>query len=235
MILTRNRSLVIIAIGILCLFFVGFFLHFTLIGPGYPPNADFSYLAFSEGGSILMCNSSTITVANQSFCLENIHEQNYPLFHELSPKSRYGKIKNTGTGDKFVIAVWHFDTTEKFVNEEAQLLRFVGDNGIVSTIELDMTSEQEIIRRKILEKSRDPGFVVPQKLLTTAYIGNNTTGYFFAVKKPVSWDREDYFIEYYGTIDNDDFSSQASSLRMLIAENYGYYTFRGGEGPLVYE
>src|SRR5271169_2263369 len=121
MILTRNRSLIIIALGILCFIFIGFFLHFGLIGPGYPPDADFSYLALPDGGSIMMCNSSAMTGANQGFCLEEIHEQNYPLFHELSPKSRYGIVKNAGTGEKFVIAVWHFDTTEKFVREEARL------------------------------------------------------------------------------------------------------------------
>src|SRR5271169_1170278 len=179
--LIKNRSLVIIALGILCLIFIGFFLHLGLIGPGYPPNADFSYLVLQQEGQIMMCNSSTTTGANQSFCLDDIHEQSYPQFHELSPKSRYGIVKNAGTGDKFVIAVWHFDTTESFVREEAQLLRLLGNNGNVSTTELDMTSEQETIKREIQEKSRESGFVVPQQLRATAYSGNNTAGYFFAV------------------------------------------------------
>jgi len=226
---------VLIIVGV-CIVIAVVFLRLTLIGPGLPPNADLSYLALQQDGPIKICNPlMNSTGTNLDFCLENLHEQNYPVFHELSPKSRYGIVKDTGSGDEFVIAVWYFDTKENFVREEAQLLKYLENNGNISTVDLDMRSGQDTIKMEILEKTRETQYVVSPKLRATAYTGRNTTGYFFAVKKPVSSDREDYFIEYYGSIGKTNLSSQAPLLRMLIAENNDYYTFRGTEDPLANE
>ncbi len=206
----------------------------VMIGPGIPPDADMSYLMLSDQGPSfekcpLIQNGSGTPPGT---CVDSIREGNYPHFPELSPTSRYGIFGNTGSGESMAIAVWYFKRESDFVLKEGQLVKYLKDHGIVNTAELDFSAEQQVIKKMNQENPRESRLMIPQTVQGTAYSDNGTAGYFFVIQRPISLDREDYYIMYYSVVTTSALSSATPSLKLLMAENNDYYTFRGVVRPL---
>jgi hypothetical protein len=165
-------------------------------------------------------------------CIDYIQEGNYPHFAELSPTSRYGIFGNTGSGESMAIAVWYFKRESDFVLKEGQLVKYLQDHGIINPGELDFSAEQQVIKKMNQENPRKSRLIIPQTVQGTAYSDNETAGYFFVIQRPISLDREDYYIVYYGVVTTNPLSSAPPSLKLLMAENNDYYNFRGVVRPL---
>lgn len=225
----RIPPIVIVITLVICVLIV-IFLRSIIIGPGIPPNADLSYLALQEGNPIRGCslqiNQSEMT---HDFCIENLQTDNFPQFHELSPTSRYAIVKNAGSDNELVIAIWYFNQKKNFVSEEGQLLKYLKDTGNVSLTELEIPEEPQAIAGKNSSENR---YTIPRTLRGIAYSGNVTAGYFFVARQPVSPDREDYFIEYYGLINSTNLSSGTSSIKKLLIANSDSFIFSGNVGPI---
>lgn len=224
-IITKKAILLVFLMGVIAIIA----LRFVMIGPGIPPDADMSYLMLSDQGPSfekcpLIRNGSGI---RPGICVESIREGSYPHFRNLSPTSRYGIFGNTGSGESMVIAVWYFKRESDFVPTEGQLVKYLKDHGILNPAELDFRAEQQVIKKMNQENPRESRLMIPQTVQGTAYSDNETAGYFFVIQRPISLDREDYYLMYYGVVTTSDLSSATPSLKLLMAENNGYYTFRG--------
>ncbi|MCK9632103.1 MAG: hypothetical protein M0R30_10730 [Methanoregula sp.] len=229
-VITIRAILLVLLIGVIAIIAV----RSVMIGPGIPPDADMSYLMLSDQGPSfercpLIQNGSKTP---PGLCVDSIREGNYPHFPELSPSSRYGIFGNTGSGESMVIAVWYFKRENDFVLKEGQLVKYLQDHGIINKGELDFSAEQQVIKKRNLENPRESRLMIPQTVQGTAYSDNETAGYFFVIQRPISLDREDYYLMYYGVVTNNTPSSATPSLKLLMAENNGYYTFRGVVRPL---
>lgn len=158
--------------------------------------------------------------------------QSPPDFPDLSRYSAFGRYKRANSPDTYRVVAWYFNNREDFIYAENRLLDFLVIQGNIHPVTLDMTRQhldfQEVLKVNEIVYCPD----IPLTLHGAAYESTNISGYFFAVKKPLSQGREDYFLIGY-LAETGNLSRQGTFLQDLIAR--GYYNETGSYDGLERE
>lgn len=134
-----------------------------------------------------------------------------PFFPEVSSQCYSGNYSR----HKFITA-WYFDDRAAFLKGERILYRFLKEEGRVFVEEFDLNEELRIYGRE----TSGPVF-----FNATGYEGENVSGYFLVYERPFFEERDDYFIVFYGVME-DDLSEQKPALKKLMAKSF----WHRGEG-----
>jgi hypothetical protein len=171
-------------------------------------------------------------LGKEQYSLINKNADNPPGFPEFSPYHAQATYQRRNSTDNYRIIVWYFDNRNSFAGAENRLLENLKSEGNVQAVSLDLSREEKDYRdaSSVDASVSFPEF--PRLLNATSFENPNQSGYFFAVKKPILWDREDYFLLGYlaGT---ENLTSQSPYLEDLIAR--GYYNVTGSYEELKNE
>ncbi len=211
------------------------FLLTSPIGPGLPPDQDFSATLVSPQ-SITIQNCSVTGrhhPIQPDLCVEEVMHGHYPGFPELTPMTSYLVFSHAGSSGKRVAVFWYFNRKDDFDTARDRLLEYLKRNGRISAAELDPAGVALGFRNTSQDHAGSPARTMLQKIPGTVFTGNNTAGYFFVVNQPISASREDFFIEYFGLIGDTDLETGSADLKdLIVTAGDSYYLFSGKTSPL---
>jgi hypothetical protein len=186
--------IVLLAIATLVFAVILFFYLFS-IGPGLPPSGGMPYWYFPESA-----DTNTTYLAY------------FPNISEYSISGEYTS--------HIIMCVWYFDDRKAFLEASDGLSEYLAESGTVGVTELDIADElNETIETRESNNCWSPTFG-PKTFNATVYENDTTSGYFLIYSKPFLESRNDYFIVYYGTGNNESLPEQEQQLEELIADSY---------------
>lgn len=203
---------------------------FATVGTDFDPNDLPSWYIYAGEG--VTENAMAHLGKEQYAMIQRPVTDNPAGFPDLSPYRTQAIYQRKNSSDTYRIVVWYFDNRNAFDHSENRLLEELKHEGKIRDVTLDMSREELDYRDASLFDASvaSPGF--PRFLNATSFESANESGYFIAVKKPIHWDREDYFLLGY-LAGNKNLTSQSPYLEDLIAR--GYYNVTGSYGELENE
>ena len=228
-----ERKKMVLALAALVVIGVGSFLAYHIVfatTDTHLPPADLPlWYAYQARG---VTEDTMGYLGREQYVLTGRTTDNPSGFPEFSPYPAQATYLRRNSTDTYRIVVWYFDNRDTFTGAESRLLDTLNNTGSVRVVTVNLSRQEEDYRDAM---AFDPMVVFPdfpRYLNVTAYQAANASGYFAAIKKPILWGREDYFLVGYlaGT---NNLSAQSPYLEDLIAR--GYYNVTGSYGELENE
>jgi hypothetical protein len=228
-----NRIKIVI---VLILVIGGIFLVINClkIGPGVPPPQYLPRLLIPEGDIAAgNCSGQTDTPGPIHFVrLGRISDENPALFPALSRYSSYATYQSGTTNATMIIAAWYFDNERDYAQAQKDLLAYLTANGTTDAIEINLEYPDTCNDSGTRNETKIPGLEKSRTIRGTTYSGKTGSGIFLAVSHPLMSERDDFFIQYYGTADPQGLSRNTSEIFDLIMMNERPYSRTGDTRPL---
>lgn len=227
-----SRKILLMMAGLAVIAFVCFMTYHVVFATTntnlYPGDLPLWYAYPAKG----VAEDTLGHLGREQYVLTSRTTDNPPGFPTLSPYPAQATYLRRNSTDTYSIAVWYFDDRETFAVAESRLLDNLEHTGNARRVTLNLSQQEEDYREAM---TLDPMVVSPEFprfLNVTAFESANRSGYFIAVKKPIIWGREDYFLLGYlaGT---GNLSTQSPYLQDLVAR--GYYNVTGSYEELKNE
>jgi hypothetical protein len=200
----------------------------VMIGPGVPPAKYLPRLLIPEGDIYSADCSGPGDMGMKYFSQTGtVHDENYGQFPTLTPYSSYGLFRSEKTNNTMVISVWYFDSEADFRTAQHNMLAFLEQNGTDGEYDLETGSPTMCTGTGTGNSTPNQLQENPKTVRTTKFTGNFGSGVFLAISRPLMPGRDDFFIEYAGTVNSTNPSGDASEVRDLVALNNRPYNLKG--------
>ncbi len=228
-----NRIKIVI---ILILVIGGIFLVINClkIGPGVPPPQYLPRLLIPEGDiATENCSGQADTSKSIHFVrLGRISDESTALFPALSRYSSYATYQSGTTNATMIIAAWYFDNERDYSQAQKDLLEFLTANGTTDAREIILEYPNKCRDSGTRNETKIPGLGKSRTIRGTTYSGKTGSGIFLAVSRPLMNERDDFFIQYYGTADPQGLFKNSSEIFDMISMNERPYSLTGDIQPL---
>lgn len=193
-------------IVIVCLFLIFVVLP---VGPGLPP-PDIRKDWFIPGSDIK-------SIENSSIYLLGVEEStDFPFISDQNGLCSHTEYRDTATGARLMTESCYFEDFDNFLQAQCELCNYLSSHGSIIPVLLHM-------------KTPD-GY--EYTLSATAYSTDTFQGYFIVAERPFISSSEDYFILYYGYLDDASLRYSEERVHSLINDASLYATREGSVGKL---
>jgi hypothetical protein len=221
---------------VLILVIGGIFLgiNFLKVGPGVPPPQYLPHLLIPEGDLAPgNCFGQAETRGSIHFVrLGQISDENPALFPALSRHSSYVTYQSGTTNATMIIAAWYFDNERDFSRAQKDLLAYLTAHGTTGTREIILEYPGQCSTSGTGNETKIPGLEKSRTIRGTTYSGKTGSGIFLSVSRPLMNERDDFFIQYYGTADPQGLYGNFSEIFDLVTMNERPYSRTGDIRPL---
>lgn len=223
---STNLSCIVIRRGVY-LAVLAFFLLSVLVAAASaspPPPSYRARWAAPSFDSLNASDAGLFTVVD-SYSSELGLSSQPPLLPNISENFYYSNITSPKIGERYLVAIWYFDTLTGFTEGKNELHHYFDQHGTVTPIVLNLSPEIAVSSSPaIAEFSRSTQW---QAINATRYESEETSGYAFTFATDY-FPGENYYIAYYGIVGPAKLSEGTTHRLRLLATTILPVLIRGG-------
>ncbi len=190
-----------------------------------PPPPSYRAQWAAPSFDCLNASDADLFVAIDSSSSEQGLSKRPPFLPDVSDAFYYCNLSAPSIGERYLVAIWYFDTLTGFTEGKDELHHYFGQHGTITPIVLNLSPEIAASSRPaIAEFSRSKQW---QTINATRYESKETSGY--AITFATNYfPGENYYIAYYGIVDPAELSEDTAHRLRLLATTILPVLIRGG-------